>query len=103
MREADLEIVIERFYGYLKRECIRPQTPVLFVDTRCLVGRFVDHYNHERFHSVIGYVAPAAVLEGRAAVIHADRPSRPRRNARPCLRKLIEDVTNFFDDLSDSR
>jgi putative transposase len=64
---------IERFHGSLKRECIRPRTPVSLVDARGVVGRYVDHYNNERLHSAIGYVAPAAVLEGRDGAIHAAR------------------------------
>jgi transposase InsO family protein len=64
---------IERFHGSLKRECIRPRTPVSLADARNLVAQFVDHYNRERLHSAIGYVAPAAVLEGRAGVIHEER------------------------------
>lgn len=64
---------IERFHGSLKRECIRPRTPVSLEDARRLVARFVDHYNTERLHSAIGYVAPAAVLEGRADTIQAER------------------------------
>jgi putative transposase len=64
---------IERFHGSLKRECIRPRTPVSLEDARGLVARFVDHYNRERLHSAIGYVAPAAVLEGRAGAIHEGR------------------------------
>ena len=64
---------IERFHGSLKRECIRPRTPVSLDDARRLVGRFVNYYNTERLHSAIGYVAPAAVLEGRAEGIRAER------------------------------
>ena len=64
---------IERFHGSLKRECIRPRTPVSLDDARRLVGRFVDHYNTERLHSAIGYLAPAAVLEDRADAIRDER------------------------------
>lgn len=64
---------IERFHGSLKRECIRPRTPVSLEDARGLVGRYIDHYNTVRLHSAIGYVAPAAVLEGRAVAIHEQR------------------------------
>lgn len=64
---------IERFHGSLKRECIRPKTPVSLEDARRLVTEFVNHYNTARLHSAIGYVTPAAVLEGRAAAIHAAR------------------------------
>ena len=64
---------IERFHGSLKRECIRPKTPVSLADARRLVAQFVEHYNHRRLHSAIGYVAPVAVLEGRAEAIRKER------------------------------
>lgn len=64
---------IERFHGSLKRECIRPRTPVSLADARGLVARFIEHYNYRRLHSAVGYVAPAAMLAGRAPAIHAQR------------------------------
>jgi len=64
---------IERFHGSLKRECIRPKTPVSLEDARRLVARFVRYYNTVRLHSAIGYVPPAAVLEGRAEAIQQER------------------------------
>ena len=64
---------IERFHGSLKRECIRPRTPVSLEDARGVVASYVDHYNTIRLHSSIGYVAPTAVLEGRAETIHDQR------------------------------
>ena len=42
---------MERWYETLKRECIRPGTPLSLEDARRLVARFVEHYNHVRLHS----------------------------------------------------
>lgn len=64
---------IERFHGTLKRECIRPKTPVSLDDARDTVARYIEYYNTVRLHSAIGYVAPAAVLEGRVEAIQAER------------------------------
>ena len=36
-------------------------------------GRYVEHYNHVRLHSAIGYVAPADKLAGREVEIFAVR------------------------------
>jgi len=63
----------ERWFGTLKRECIRPGTPLSLEDARRLVARFVEHYNTVRLHSVIGYVTPADKLLGLEPVIHAER------------------------------
>jgi transposase InsO family protein len=63
----------ERWFGTLKRECIRPGTPLSVEDARRLVARFVEHYNTVRLHSAIGYVTPADKLLGLEPVIHAER------------------------------
>jgi transposase InsO family protein len=49
----------ERWYETLKRECLRPNTPLSLEDARRLVAQFVAHYNHARLHAALGYVAPA--------------------------------------------
>jgi transposase InsO family protein len=59
----------ERWHATLKRECIRPQTPLTLEDARRIVGNFVQRYNTVRLHSAIGYVAPLDKLEGRADAI----------------------------------
>jgi transposase InsO family protein len=64
---------LERFHGSIKGECIRPGTPLSLEDAIRIVGRYVDHYNHVRLHSAIGYVAPADKLAGREAEIFAAR------------------------------
>jgi putative transposase len=63
----------ERWFGTLKRECIRPNTPLSLEEARRLVARFVEHYNTVRLHSAIGYVTPADKLLGLEPVIHAER------------------------------
>ncbi len=67
---------IERWHKSLKSECVRPGTPLTLEDARRLVGRYVDEYNHVRLHSAIGYVTPAARLEGRHQQIHNQRDVR---------------------------
>ncbi len=42
---------IERWHKSLKRECIRPGTPLTPEDARRLIQGYVDHYNTVRLHS----------------------------------------------------
>lgn len=64
---------IERWHQSIKRECIRPKTPLNVDDARRVVDEFVTHYNTVRLHSAIGYVTPQDMLDGRQAKIHAER------------------------------
>jgi transposase InsO family protein len=78
---------IERWQGTLKRDCLRPGVPLSVDEARLLVSRFVQHYNHVRLHSAIGYVTPADRLAGRQAAIFAARDqklaaARERRAAK---------------------
>jgi putative transposase len=78
---------IERWHGTLKRDCIRPNVPLSLDEARRLVADFVDHYNHERLHSAIGYITPADKLAGRDEAIFAERDrklaaARERRATR---------------------
>ena len=43
------------------------------LETRRRVSFFVDHYNHVRLHSVLGYITPADKLNGLEDVIFAER------------------------------
>ena len=80
----------ERWYETLKSECIRPNTPLSLEDARRLVARFVEHYNHARLHSAIGYVTPADKLFGLENVIHSerDRKLETARSASPATASL---------------
>ncbi len=78
---------IERWHQSVKRECIRPGTPLSLDDARRIVGQYVEHYNNERLHSAIGYVTPKDKLDGREKEIFADRDrklERARENRRLC-------------------
>jgi len=67
---------IERWNQSLKRECIRPKTPLSLQEARRVAGRYVDEYNTVRLHSAIGYIAPKDKLEGRAEQIFAERDAK---------------------------
>jgi len=78
---------IERWHQSLKRECIRPKTPLSLEDARRLVEGYVAHYNTKRLHAAIGYVTPQDKLEGREKAIFAERDrkleaARERRRAQ---------------------
>ncbi len=89
---------IERWHQSLKKECIRPRTPLDIEDARRLVGEYVDHYNNVRLHSSIGYVAPADKLNGRDTDIFRERDRKledareQRRNSRRQMRSLDRQV-----------
>lgn len=77
---------IERWHQSLKRECIRPGTPLTLDDARRLVAAYVEYYNTGRLHSAIGYVTPKDKLEGREQIIfdardHKLEAARERRKA----------------------
>lgn len=64
---------IERWHQSLKRECLRPKTPLSLDEARQIVDQFVYHYNHIRLHSAIGYIAPKDKLDGRDQHIFTER------------------------------
>ncbi len=64
---------LERFHKTIKGECIRPNVPLSLDDARRLVTDYVQHYNHVRLHSAIGYVTPNDRLLGKDEAIHAER------------------------------
>jgi len=78
---------LERFHGSIKRECIRPRTPLNLEQARNTVADYVRTYNEERLHSALGYITPADMLAGRAQEIHQKRDdaleaARARRKSR---------------------
>ncbi len=64
---------LERWHGSIKRECIRPACPGTLEEALRLVSSYVDHYNHVRLHSALGYITPADKLNGLETVIFAER------------------------------
>jgi transposase InsO family protein len=85
---------LERFHGSLKRECIRPACPESLAEARVKVERYVQMYNHQRFHSAIGYITPADKLNGLAAEIFAerDRKLEEARARRAAVRAAAREV-----------
>jgi len=79
----------ERWHETLKRDCIRPGTPLDIEDARRIVANFVERYNTVRLHSAIGYVAPKDKLEGRADEILAERERKLQaaRERRATMRR----------------
>jgi putative transposase len=80
---------LERWHGTLKRDCLRPAVPLSLDEARRLVADFVEHYNHVRLHSAIGYVTPADKLAGREQSIFAARDEKlaAARNRRAAQRR----------------
>ena len=64
---------IESWHKTVKRECIRPKTPLDLGDSRRIVGHYVREYTDVRLHSGIGYVTPKDRLEGRDGFIWEQR------------------------------
>ncbi len=64
---------IERWHKSLKRDCIRPGTPLSLEDARRLTQGYVEHYNNVRLNSAIGYITPKDLLAGHQQEIQAER------------------------------
>jgi transposase InsO family protein len=83
---------VESWHKPVKRECIRPLTPLRLEDARRIVAAFVYEYNTLRLHSGIGYVTPQARLEGcdqqivaeRRRKMAAARQARETAHSQPC-------------------
>jgi transposase InsO family protein len=90
----------ERWYQTLKKECIRPKTPLDLDDARRVVGEYVEYYNKVRLHSAIGYIAPADKLAGREEEIWAarDRKLEAAREERKHRRQAAQlEMESGFD------
>jgi hypothetical protein len=63
-------------------------------DARRIIGKYVEHYNTVRLHSAIGYVTPAAMLQGRQAEIlqERDRKLEEARAKRQQRRKQTAEM-----------
>jgi transposase InsO family protein len=85
---------LERWHGSLKRECIRMTSPASLQQARRLLTSYVDHYNHARLHSALGYITPADKLDGLEEVIFAerDRKLEEARQRRQQQRRAAREV-----------
>src|SRR5205085_9040164 len=75
---------IERWHKTLKGESIRVKVPLSLDDARRIVSDYVEHYNHVRLHSAIGYVTPQDRLHGRDPQTQA--PGGPKRGGTLAVR-----------------
>lgn len=64
---------LERWHASVKIECVRPSCPETLVEAHRKVARYVEHYNHVRLHSAIGYVTPLDKMHGLEREIFAER------------------------------
>jgi transposase InsO family protein len=85
---------LERWHGSLKQECLRPAAPASLEEARRLVAAYVEHYNHVRLNSAIGYLTPADRLNGLSEVIFAerDRKLEEARLQRQQVRRAAREV-----------
>ena len=67
---------IERWHGTLKRDCLRPKTPLDVEQVKRVVAQFIEHYNTVRLHSAIGYVTPKDRLENKHEEIFRTRDQK---------------------------
>ncbi|HNU12635.1 MAG TPA: DDE-type integrase/transposase/recombinase [Rubrivivax sp.] len=86
---------LERWHGSLKQECLRPTCPASLGEARRRAAAFVEHDNHVRLHSAIGYVTPADKLNGLEPVIFAerDRKLEQARQRRQAARQAASSIT----------
>jgi putative transposase len=85
---------LERWHGSLKQECIRMNSLATLEEARRRVAAYVEHYNHVRLHSALGYITPADKLNGLEQVIFAerDRKLEQARLRRQQARQSVEEV-----------
>lgn len=91
---------VESWHKTVKRECIRPLTPLSLADARRIVTGFVQTYNGARLHSGIGYVTPQARLAGLDVQIMAERrrklvtarQARQAAHSQPCQRQAEHEI-----------
>jgi transposase InsO family protein len=85
---------LERWHGSIKQECIRPAAIDSLDEARRRVSQYVEHYNHARLHSAIGYVTPADKLNALEEEIFAERDRKleaarqQRQEARHAARSV---------------
>jgi putative transposase len=88
---------LERYQGTVKKECIRPKSPLSLEDARRVIDEFVYNYNNVRLHSAIGYITPMDKLQGRSEQIFAQREAKlaAARKARKQSRQQQRDEQVF--------
>ncbi|HHE31547.1 MAG TPA: transposase, partial [Chlorobaculum parvum] len=102
---------LERYHKTIKTECIRPKVALSLEDAISQINGYVRHYNENRLHSAIGYIAPMDKLEGRDMQIFKERDHKleaareARRKKRlemrqPLASKQISTTTGTINQLT---
>lgn len=94
---------LERYHRTVKSKALRVAAPSSADEARRVVEQFVEHYNNERLHSALGYIAPRDHLEGRTMQIQAARDRKleaaraKRAQRRELERREIEALEHKHD------
>ncbi len=83
---------LERYHKTIKTECIRPKVALSLDDARTQIADYIRHYNNERLHSSIGYVAPKDKLEGRDKQISQNAIKTSGRQSSKKTKRLEENA-----------
>jgi len=87
---------IERWHKTIKQQCIRPNVLLSKDDANRTIKKFIEHYNHQRLHSSIGYVTPHDRLIGQHTEVNRQRDEKLQiaRQQRAENRKKLQLVEN---------
>lgn len=88
---------IERFFKTAKEECIRRNSFLSLDDARRIIDRYIEHYNYERLHSAIDYIAPYDMLTGKKEEILEEREKK-LENARKIRKENHKSKSNLFGE-----
>ncbi len=80
---------IESFNGRLRDECLNVEWFASLDDARQKLAKFREHYNHERPHSSLADLAPAAFAQQIVALRSPTAPSEPQF-ASPFQSRVLE-------------
>jgi transposase-like protein len=82
---------LERYHKTIKSECIRPKVALSLEEARIQIADYIRHYNNERLHSSIGYVAPKDKLDGRDKQIFTERDQKLETAREARKQKRLEE------------
>ena len=85
---------LERWHKTLKRECVRPGSPLSLQQARELVEKYIHHYNENRLHSAIGYVTPRDKLEGREKIRNIEQSQKSTTKTDELVQTVSESHEN---------
>ena len=82
---------LEHYHKTIKIECIRPKVALSLDEARTQIADYIRCYKGERLHSVIGYVAPKAKLDGRDKQIFMERNNKLEAAREARKQKRLEE------------